>query len=103
MDPDDASQLSYYITLVQSSEDMLCIACRPTTITIDKYTIYINYGKNPTNIDYVAKEDAHSGNDWNVCFASAQRPERQIGKWNYGVRTVLKGISLDLVNPKKSI
>lgn len=91
VDPDDASQLSYYITLIQSPEDLLCVVCKPTEDRIEKYTIYINYGKNPTNIDYVAKADAHSSNDWSVCFDSWQRPGRQIGLWNYGVRSVLKG------------
>ena len=95
MDPDDASELAYYITVVKSDHDLLCIATKPTEDTVDKYSIFINYETNPTNIDYIAKEEAHSGNDWTVCFHPEQRKtskEFQIGRWNYGVRTELKGM-----------
>ena len=91
VDPDDASALSYYILLVRSPDDLLCIATKPTTDTIEKYSVYINYGKNPTNIDYVAREDTRESNYWAVCFSPQQRPGGQIGKWSYGVRSVLKG------------
>ena len=94
---DDASGMDggYYITLVESVDDQLCIAVKPTEPIIEKFEIYINFGSNPTEINKYAVGEVSESNDWNVCFTKSQRTDgngvTQIGIWHYSVRSVYLG------------
>ena len=94
---EDASDMDggYYITLVESPDDLLCIAVKPTEPVIEKYVIFINYGSNPTAINKFAEGEVYESNEWNVCFTKAQRTDANgnspIGLWHYCVRSVYIG------------
>ncbi|XP_045211050.2 uncharacterized protein LOC123562481 [Mercenaria mercenaria] len=91
IDPEDASQFSYYTMYVRSADDDINIRILPESESVLMFKVYIAFNRDVTIIDHDDTTDC-KGPTWMVTFTSKLMKENNFvkGNINYAIKTVLK-------------